>query len=346
MAETRIEWADSVWNPVTGCSKASEGCRNCYAGRMAKRLAGRCGYPADDPFAVTLHPERLEEPLHWRTPRRVFVNSMGDLFHPDVPDEYILRVFAVMELTKHHTFLILAKRPKRMQELLTWDCFREEVWAARDRLLDDGHAPGWLHERFTYWDQYDEHDAGVLVRTMFSYEPGPAIPFPNIWFGVSAENQAMADERIPVLLQTPAAVRFVSCEPLLGAVYLAHFLGATGNVAGLDWVIAGGETGPGARPMHPDWARSLRDQCQAAGVPFFFKSRGEHLPVYDRDDDPDWRQCTEVERETPHGRWLNLAGGYGFHGQRVVRVVRIGKRHTGRRLDGREWNQMPEVDKP
>lgn len=248
MARTKIEWTDMTWNPVTGCTPISEGCQNCYAKRMAKRLAGRCGYPADDPFKVTLHPERLNEPLKWKTPRRVFVCSMSDLFHEDVPFEYIHVIWDIIKACPQHTFLILTKRPQRMAEVVN------RIYGL-ERL-------GWSKG---FWD--------------------------HVWLGVTAENQQHANERIPILLQIPAAVRFVSVEPMLGPVDLSKWKPFDGECycqddpkgckprlskncpeTAIDWVICGGETGPGARPMHPDWVRSLKDQCQDAGVPFFLKS--------------------------------------------------------------------------
>jgi protein gp37 len=233
---------------------------------MAKRLAGRYGYPAVDPFAVTLHPERLDEPLHWKKPSRVFVCSMGDLFHADVPLEYMACVWDTMFDAPQHTYMILTKRPERLLEFTCW-------MGEHGRRIDYGH----------------------------------------VMLGVTAENQAAADARIPLLLAIPAAKRFVSCEPLLGSVDLSRTpmqvgfmgLGTMGLVdtlaSGIHWVIAGGETGPGARAMRPDWARSLRDQCQAAGVPFFFKSWGT---------------------------------AYGIPKERVTL------------LHGVEWNQFPALDTP
>ena len=235
MAKTRIEWAEVVWNPVSGCTPISEGCQNCYAKRMATRLKGRYGYPEDEPFKVTLHPEKLKEPLKWKKPRRVFVCSMGDLFHEQVPDEYIAKVWEVMNNASQHTFLVLTKRPQRMKDFLA-----RLGWYTHDREVNPAEA--------------------VL-------DEGGKYTLKNVWLGVTAENQQRADERIPILLQIPAAVRFVSIEPMLGPVVIPE--------EWPDWVICGGETGPGARPIHPDWVRSLRDQCQAAGTPFFFKSWGE-----------------------------------------------------------------------
>lgn len=291
---TAIEWTDITWNPVTGCTKVSPGCANCYAEKMATRLRGRFGYPADEPFRVTLHPDRLDEPLRWRKPRRVFVCSMSDLFHEDVPDEFVWDVLDAMYGADRHTYQVLTKRPKRMRELV-------DEWhgAVRDY---DGAA--------------------------------------HIWLGVSAEDQQRADERIPILLDTPAAVRFVSAEPLLGPLTLRadwlppnivramkheHDTGRSweDDHATINWLIVGGESGHNARPMHPDWARSIRDQCQAAGVPFFFKQWGE------------W--CSQDG--CPH---LDDAH-YGK--PRVVHnhsFVRCGKKAAGRLLDGKEWSEFPE----
>ena len=238
---TKIEWTDETWNPITGCKKVSDGCKNCYAERMAKRLAGRYGYPADDPFKPTLHEDKLDVPLKWKKPRRIFVCSMGDLFHEDVHRETILRVWKTMAESPQHTFQVLTKRPERMMYIL-------EQWmhpALRLSLVD--HT----------W------------------------PLPNVWLGVTAENQETADQRIPILLNTPAAVRFVSCEPLLGPVDLhpGWLLPISPTTSKLNQVIVGGESGPGARPMNPDWARSIRDQCKAAGVPFFMKQMSRKAPI-------------------------------------------------------------------
>ena len=261
---TKIEWTDATWNPVTGCSKVSPGCAHCYAEAVTQRYAGRPGWPADfKPWTpdnaaanVVLHPERLDAPLHWRKPRRVFVNSMSDLFHEQVPDEFIDRVFAVMALCEQHTFQILTKRPERMLAF----CSREAHW----------------------WG----NKAGIARRADYGK------PLPNVHLGVSAENQHWADERIPLLLQTPAAVHFISAEPLLGDLNIepwipvnAHstYRAARGAVKyaslpSLDWVIVGGESGAGHRPMDLAWVRSLRDQCRAAGVAYFGKQAGGPRP--------------------------------------------------------------------
>ena len=237
MGKTKIEWTEYSWNPVTGCTPISEGCQNCYARRMAKRLAGRCGYPADDPFRVTLHPERLGEPLRWRKPSRVFVCSMGDLFHPDVQPIWLSMIFNVIRECPQHTFMVLTKRPEIALE----------------------------------------HLGNAMLQPYFG--------LPNLWIGVTAENQQRADERIPILLQTPAAVRFISIEPCLGPVDLSYYLPKNPkkncpenilpyyNSHGLNWVICGSETGPLARPMKEEWVKNIKDQCVGADVPFFYKQK-------------------------------------------------------------------------
>jgi len=270
-ANSKIGWTNNTWNPVTGCTQVSPGCDNCYAKRMATRLRGRCGYPADDPFRLTLHPSSLTNPLRWRKPRRVFVCSMGDLFHADVPDEMIAMVFAVMCLCPQHTFQVLTKRPGRMRQFLSRGY--ADVCAAI-------HALGIDLNKLPYYPLKIDDPGGW--------------PLPNVWLGVTAENQEQAAARIHLLLRTPAAVRFVSVEPMLGAVDLTSVKfphGGYENVLrcdvsqrakcagidklnGIDWVICGGESGPKARPMHPDWATALRDQCQEARVPFYFKQWG------------------------------------------------------------------------
>ena len=269
--QSKIEWTDATWNPVTGCDAVSPGCDHCYARAMAHRFAGRAGYPAAPrEFDVTLHPERLAEPLRWRKSRRVFAVSMGDLFHHSVPDEFIDRVLAVMAACPQHTFQVLTKRPQRMLDYLS-ALYQSERWL--EALWHCGRA--------------------VKTEGVLSAIRG-VIPLPNVWLGVTAEDQQRADERIPLLLQTPAAVRFVSCEPLLGPVDLTAcrkegvvdvdamagthgvYRPHDGTNAKLDWVICGGETGPQARATHRAWARSLRDQCAHAGVPFFFKRHSQN----------------------------------------------------------------------
>lgn len=230
--KSAIEWTDATWNPVTGCVEVSEGCDHCYARTFAERWRGIAGHPYEQGFDVTLWPGRLEQPAKWKQPRRVFVNSMSDLFHDAVPDSFIAEVFGVMARASHHQFQILTKRPGRMASLLARSGFVAQIACqAQDSI----------------W------------------------PLPNVWLGTSVENQRWARVRIPKLLQAPASVRFLSCEPLLGAIDLR-------GLGQLDWVIVGGESGHGARPMDLGWARSIRDQCLAAGVPFFFKQWGGRTP--------------------------------------------------------------------
>lgn len=268
-----IEWTDATWNPIVGCSIVSPGCTNCYAMRQAARIeAMAAGARTETHYSGTtkrvngkpiwtgklaLAPKSiLHQPLRWKRPRRIFVNSMGDLFHEDVPNDWIDHVFAVMALSPQHTFQVLTKRSDRMRDYCNGD------WSLRiiDRL--PGHIAGWLSD-----------GRNIL---------------PNVWLGVSAERQQEADERIPDLLATPAAVRFVSVEPLLRPLNIAEYMhdssceAPDGDICTccepreiyLDWVIVGGESGPDARPMHRDWARSIRDQCAAANVAFFFKQWG------------------------------------------------------------------------
>jgi protein gp37 len=253
--KTRIEWTDATWNPVTGCTKVSDGCKHCYAEREWARIAAPRAKPnryTGRKFTdVREHGDILDQPLRWRRPRRIFVNSMSDLFHPDVSALFVADVFAVMAACPQHTFQVLTKRAGLMQALLDDPRFR-----------------------------------AVAEESLALYTDAPLIwPLPNVWLGVSVEDQATADQRIPLLIDTPTHRRWVSCEPLLGPVDLTAWAELGGfdttlgiSNPGLDWVVAGGESGPKARPMHPDWVRGLRDQCAAADVPFLFKQWGEWLP--------------------------------------------------------------------
>lgn len=256
MSATTIEWTDTTWNPVTGCDRVSPGCANCYALEMARRLKamGSAHYQNDgNPetsgpgFGVTTHPDALRLPMEWKKPRRVFVNSMSDLFHPDVPTAFIASVFDVMAQCPQHTFQVLTKRPKRMAQL---------ACAA----LNGGHG---------------------------------GYPLANVWLGASVETAAYK-WRIDAIREIPAAVRFLSLEPLLGD------LGDL-DLAGIDWVIVGGESGRRARPMAYEYVRLIRDQCLAQGVPFFFKQWGEYDAV---------------------GR-------------------KVGKKVSGRELNGHYWDEYP-----
>jgi protein gp37 len=245
-SSTPIEWtrsddgsAGATWNPVTGCTKVSEGCDHCYAETFAERWRGIPGHPFEQGFDIRLWPDRLTMPLRWRKPRRVFLNSMSDLWHDAVGTDLIARVFSVIAVAEQHTFQVLTKRPGRLHSLLGDDGF----WARVENAVVE-------------YDPSPQALAAIDCRVL-----------PNLWLGVSVESQKWAQVRLGKLTATSAAaVRFASCEPLLGELDIRPWLGH-----GLDWVIAGGESGPRSRPMHPDWARGLRDQCVAAGVPYFFK---------------------------------------------------------------------------
>ena len=236
---TAIEWTDATWNPVTGCTKISAGCDHCYAERFSERFRGTPGHPFETGFDLTLRLERLQQPLGWRNPRMIFVNSMSDLFHKEIPNAFIGSVFDTMERAHWHTFQILTKRSSLMRNFL---------------------------------------------RRRYGQNRGPS----HMWFGVSVEDGSKKS-RIRHLQDAPAGVRFLSIEPLIGPV-------GTLDLTGIDWVIVGGESGPGARPMERAWVREVRDQCRASKVAFFFKQWGGLRP-----------------------------------------------KSGGRKLDGREWSQFPEI---
>lgn len=293
---SRIEWTDATWNPTTGCTKVSPGCDHCYAETLFNRFHGPGAFDT-----VTLRPERLDQPLRWRKPRRVFVNSMSDLFHDNVPDGYIAWVFYVMEQCPQHTFQVLTKRHARMRSFM-------KRWTDRtgDRDADKPsgmppmpRGPQAIRETYTsgrallfadMLEQWGEPPDGAAYP-LYDWMEGPRFwPAPafNIWLGVSVENQQWADTRIPALLDTPAAVRFLSCEPLLGPVDLASsgYLSPDEFARGIGWVIVGAESGRGARPMNEQWARTIKDQCQATDTAFFLKQyavngRKVHLPELD-----------------------------------------------------------------
>ncbi len=287
---TTIEWTEKVWNPVVGCSRVSAGCEHCYAERVAHRqmqsahegltVLGKHG-PRWNGTVRTL-PERLEQPLRWRKPRRIFVNSMSDLFHEAVPFEFVAAVFGVMAACPQHTFQVLTKRLERAREFVAWFGAEAELYGP--------HAV--LHVALgAYFNAVHIPSGGGLACERVC-EMGWDLewPLPNVHLGVSCEDQATADERIPILLELPAAVRWVSLEPMLGAVnlqQLVHRFRGNTRTRGvdalfpsfgprLDWVVIGGESGPGARPFDLAWARSVTEQCERAGVPVFVKQLGAH----------------------------------------------------------------------
>lgn len=331
--EHGISWTNETWNPIRGCSRVSEGCTRCYAERTAARYSGP-GEPYDGLAKfVTVSKGTLEEhqearwtgelqfvekhlkdPLRWAKPRMVFVNSMSDLFHEKCKEEWIDKIFAVMALRPRHQFQVLTKRPERMRDYLDPLSHRGEI----------------------VW-----HEAAKMDVTL-----SDVWPLPNVWMGVSVENQTTADERIPILSNTAARVRWVSYEPALGPIDFTRIdkrwdmLMLCKTPAGItlprmiDWVVCGGESGPGARPMHPDWARSARDQCVAAGVPYFFKQWGEWV-------DPEQCVCA-----------LHSSGEHGYvadgrkHSDGCPNakkfVVKVGKKIAGDLLDGQQWHEFPK----
>lgn len=314
-----IEWTDATWNPITGCSIVSPGCTNCYAMKLAgtrlKHHESRKGLTRDSKAGpvwtgeVRLNRQWLHQPIEWTKPRRIFVCAHGDLFAENVPDEWILDVFTVMAIASQHTFQVLTKRPDRMREFLS-----------RPDLLEDIYAN---------WYAFSGAAAEV-----YSW------PLHNVWLGASAEDQFRYDDRRRDLEDTPAARRFWSLEPMLGPVDL--------NIRHVkpDWVIVGGESGPVARPMHPAWVRSVRDQCAAAGVPFFFKqwgSWGRATPRHSGEpgtfaiaNAPPYSDFWPAMMTTisSYPRQFDLFGGA------TVREF-VGKKRAGRMLDGREHNDMP-----
>lgn len=305
-----IQWTDATWNPVTGCSKVSPGCAHCYAETLTKRYAKAWGVPglpwtpANAEQNVILKPERLDQPLRWTKPRMVFVNSMSDLFHEQVPDEYIAQVFGMMAASPQHTFQVLTKRPERMRDLLASD-YREAFWS-------------------TVWETAAEHS-----------KPGTAAPvrlpddnmmLTNVWLGTSIENRRFV-HRADLLRETPAAVRFISAEPLLGPLvhddaavvrttgtadpraighWSDNYVGSELDLSEIDWLIVGGESGPGHRPMQGRWVRDLRDACLGS----------DPMPVFPRGNRPAF--------------FFKQWGG-------------ATPKSGGRELDGRTWDEMPEV---
>jgi protein gp37 len=311
--KSKIEWTTRTWNPITGCTKISEACDNCYAERMAKRFAGLHGYPKENPFNVTIHKNRFLQPAGWSKPCKVFVCSMSDLFHPNIPWGIIYDLFTVMDKYKDFTFQILTKRPKRAKEVLT---------PIYDRL-------------------------GSLS---------------NVWIGITAENQARFDQRIDHLMEIPAKVRFISCEPMLGAIDMSYYLNGCPEAMGkynepdweqtcppLSWVICGGESGPKARPTHPYWIKELQEQCNYSKTPFFFKQWGEWIP----------RQQWELQGNkisTDQFGTLSYNGDIFYYqtttwnGREYDKnndfeciMYRVGKKAAGAMIDGKEYKTFPKI---
>ncbi|MDV2986142.1 UNVERIFIED_CONTAM: phage Gp37/Gp68 family protein [Methylobacteriaceae bacterium AG10] len=374
---TSIEWTEATWNPVRGCTRVSPGCGGpgphggCYAEGIAARFSGpgmayeglaemRAGKPRWTGKLSFGHD--LDAPLRWRRPQRIFVNSMSDLFHEGLAVHEIATVYAVCVAAHHlrgHTFQILTKRSDRMREVLA----SEEFW-------DQVNAEAGMHvmERTDALDRRSD-DARATLE-----DYGPDAPPPGIWLGVSAEDQRRADERVPDLLATPAAVRFVSAEPLLGPIDFftiadrlgsqidalrpgvawlhghedGNWHGVAGSHPALDWIIVGGDSGPNARPMHPAWARSIRDQCAAAGVAYHFKQHGAWAAIDQSAgaDEAGWQGrgdwmilSADGDLDIPDDRWPDEAAG-------EVAVVRVGKKAAGRLLDGVTHDGFPTPTAP
>ena len=313
---TKIEWTTApdgtpgaTWNPITGCSRVSNGCEHCYAERLAgtrmKHHPSRAGLTRETEHGpvwtgeVRFNEQWLDQPLRWRRPRRIFVCAHGDLFHESVPDSWIDKIFAVMALAPQHRFQVLTKRAERMM-----------LYMRNDRRDEIGSQAGVL----MHWDKMPEREDW---------------PMRNVHMGVSTENQETWDDRTSWLLRTLAAVKWVSAEPLLGPIAARGSLKYAAN--GIDWVVVGGESGPGARPMHPQWARDIRDQCEAVGVPFFFKQWGDWIP-HDHRMPPG---------DVPFER-LALDGTKGPYTKGSFWMKRVGKKRAGRMLDGRTWDGLPE----
>jgi protein gp37 len=343
-----IEWTDATWNPVTGCSKVSPGCARCYAETFAlTRLKGKVGYtglpwtPENAAANVLLRPERLYLPLRWKQPKRIFVNSLSDLFHELVPDGYVGRAWDVMGRAGWHTFQVLTKRPERMREWAT-------RWADRsgDELVEFGRdrRPEAVRARFS---SGRAHLFAAMLENLGEPPEGSSYPLydwmegwrywprilPNVWLGTSVENDRWTS-RVDELRETPAAVRFLSCEPLLGPL-------PSLDLTGIDWVIVGGESGPGARPMHSSWARDIRDRCAAAGVAFTFKQWGAWQRGSEFRDDAMVmaRDGRLVAPEDVRGVFLRDDPAT----LDLEYIRRTTKHHAGRELDGRTWDEYPAV---
>jgi protein gp37 len=305
--QSAIEWTDATWNPTVGCTKVSPGCDHCYAETFVNRFAGTKGFPLPFDQLLLRDESFLTLPLRWRKPRKIFVNSLSDLFHQDVPDEFIAQVFAVMALTRRHTFQLLTKRHARLRSLLNDDDFHAQVAEAASDVMGSGVRGIEVNGVGDGWHVTGQDLEGANIWS-------PSWPLPNVWLGVSVENQQWADIRIPALLATPAAVRWISAEPLLGPIDITGWAPENDDARWLDWVVVGGESGPKARAMRPEWPDSLLDQCGVLSVPFLFKQWGNWAPT-------------------------------GKVSDRTV-MANVGKKRAGRTLRGQTWDGYPPDGTP
>lgn len=332
MSATKIEWTERTWNPTTGCDKVSEGCDNCYALTLAKRLKGMgsAKYQNDgDPktsgpgFGLAVHPDTLAEVTKRKKPTTYFVNSMSDMFHKDVPLDFILEAWTAMGAAPQHTFQVLTKRPQRMAKIvdsIAWDTCQSLVGGEWKTVPGDAYATPGPYEDVKTGEWYEVYEEDL--------DGGGEVPLDNVWLGTSIELDKYSF-RANHLRKTPAAVRFLSLEPLLGPL-------PSLDLTDIGWVIVGGESGPGARPMHPDWVRDIRDRCEEACIPFHFKQWGAWTSIAPDDRfepdlylNTDGRTADEAEALADGGTWTGM--------------FRVGKKKAGRELDGRTWDEMPEV---
>lgn len=321
--KSKIEWTDATWNIINGCKTISPGCTNCFAQRLAgtrfRNHPTRSGLTIDSKAGPVWNGEvkfiesMLDQPIRWKRPRLIFVCAHGDLFHEGVPDAWIDKIFSVMAGCKDHTFQVLTKRSGRMRAYLSRfkPSPKEDGFITRDGVHNNDSVPGWPIFNPSRW------------------------PLPNVWLGVSVEDQARADERIQILLDTPAAVHWLSVEPMLGRIFMP-----TRTYDELDCIVVGGESGPKARPMHPDWVREIRDQCLERGTHFDFKQWGEFTP---------WELLpkTRIEpwRRAPDGSERYFVQDLGKPHDQTERVtfLKVGKKAAGRMLDGKTYDGMREI---
>ena len=362
--KTKISWADSTWTTVSGCQRVSRGCESCYAESLSatrlktsRRYAGVAEMtPGGEPRwtgLVRTHADILDQPLRWKRPRMIFCNSMSDTFHKDVPNEFIAAIFGIAAACPQHTFQILTKRAERLPEWFAWAARMTSGRFAGAALAD--LAAAWLRGEVSSFDYTDGQHPANIMWLAASRAAGTGWPLPNVWLGVSCEDQATADERIPYLLRVPAPVHWISYEPALGPLDARAYLDGGGTECSprycshpfLRFVVAGGESGRNARPMHPQWARDLRDQCKTAGVAFHFKQHGEWVGGRMHGVHPRTEKgylCGSIDML---GNFFETASPWNGHdddgiGSHEAVMVRVGRKLGGRLLDGVLHDEFPE----